>query len=89
MGAKAHRICEYYFSPISPWAYLGHQRFLDLAALHNVKIDMKPIDISQLFAVSGGLPLAKRAPQRQAYRLQEMHAQSMEYQDTRQRPASA
>ena len=72
MGAKEHRICEYYFSPVSPWAYLGHQRFLDLASQHDIKIDMKPIDLGQLFAVSGGLPLAKRAPQRQAYRLLEM-----------------
>jgi len=72
MRAKDQRICEYYFSPVSPFAYLGHQRLLDMAAHHQIKIDMKPVDTSQIFAVSGGLPLAKRAPQRQAYRLQEL-----------------
>ena len=33
---------------------------------------MKPMDMAKVFPVSGGLPLAKRAPQRQAYRLQEV-----------------
>jgi 2-hydroxychromene-2-carboxylate isomerase len=72
MRAKEQQVCEYYFSPVSPFAYLGHQRLLDLAVLHNVKIEMKPIDTGAIFAVSGGVPLAKRAPQRQAYRLQEL-----------------
>ena len=34
---------------------------------------MLPVDLGgQVFPVSGGLPLAKRAPQRQAYRLVEL-----------------
>ncbi|MFZ6842774.1 2-hydroxychromene-2-carboxylate isomerase [Undibacterium sp. RuTC16W] len=67
-----NRVCEYYFVPQSPWAYLGHQRFVDLAKKHAVRVDLKPIDLGKVFAISGGLPLAKRAPQRQAYRLVEM-----------------
>jgi 2-hydroxychromene-2-carboxylate isomerase len=66
------KVCEYYFAPQSPWAYLGHQRFLDLAKQQGVKIEIKPFDLGKVFAISGGLPLAKRAPQRQAYRLTEM-----------------
>lgn len=31
-----------------------------------------PVDLGRVFPVSGGLPLPKRAPQRQAYRLQEL-----------------
>jgi 2-hydroxychromene-2-carboxylate isomerase len=31
-----------------------------------------PVDLGQVFPVSGGLPLPKRAPQRQAYRLAEL-----------------
>ena len=57
---------------VSPFAYLGHQRLLDLATQHGIKVDMKPIDTAPVFAASGGLPLAKRTPQRQAYRLQEL-----------------
>jgi len=35
-------------------------------------IDVKPIEYGRIFPVSGGLPLSKRAPQRQAYRLAEL-----------------
>ncbi|AMP01720.1 DSBA-like thioredoxin domain protein [Collimonas arenae] len=66
------KLCEYYFAPHSPFAYLGHARLLELAKQHNVKIALKPCDLSKVFSISGGLPLAKRSPQRQAYRLAEL-----------------
>ena len=66
------KMCEYYFAPQSPWAYLGHSRFVALAKQHGVQIDLKPCDLGRVFNVSGGIPLAKRAPQRQAYRLLEL-----------------
>jgi 2-hydroxychromene-2-carboxylate isomerase len=64
---------DYYFSPQSPWTYLGHQRFQDIARRHRAQIRVLPVDLGgKVFPVSGGLPLAKRAPQRQAYRLVEL-----------------
>lgn len=63
---------DYFFTPVSPWAYLGHDRFVTLARQHDVAVMVKPMDLSQVFPVSGGLPLPKRAPQRQAYRLMEL-----------------
>ena len=63
---------DYYFSPISPWTYLGHARFADMAKRHGAAVNVKPADFGKVFPVSGGLPLAKRAPQRQAYRLVEL-----------------
>ena len=66
------KLCEYYFAPHSPYAYLGHARLVTMAKQHNVQIVLKPFDLSKVFGVSGGLPLAKRAPQRQAYRLKEL-----------------
>ena len=66
------KIVEYYFTPVSPWAYLGHARFLAIAAAAGATIEYKPADYGKIFAISGGLPLAKRAPQRQAYRLFEL-----------------
>ncbi|MFJ2989329.1 2-hydroxychromene-2-carboxylate isomerase [Collimonas sp. NPDC087041] len=66
------KLCEYYFAPHSPFAYLGHARLLELAKQYNVKIALKPCDLSKVFSISGGLPLAKRSPQRQAYRLAEL-----------------
>lgn len=66
------KVCEYFFAPPSPWAYLGHDRFVALARKYGVQIEIKPCDLGKVFNVSGGLPLAKRPPQRQAYRLVEL-----------------
>lgn len=64
---------EYFMSPGSPWSYLGHDRLREICAMHNASIRVKPIDVgARVFPVSGGLPLPKRAPQRQAYRLVEL-----------------
>ena len=64
---------DYYFAPQSPWAYLGHQRFARIAREAGAKINVLPVDLGgKVFPVSGGLPLNKRAPQRQAYRLLDM-----------------
>ena len=64
---------DYYFAPQSPWTYLGHLRFWDIARAHGATIRVLPVDLGgKVFPVSGGLPLAKRAPQRQAYRLLEL-----------------
>jgi len=66
------RNVEYFFTPVSPFTYLGHDRFVAIAGRHGVSIDVKPVDLGPVFAVSGGLPLKQRAPQRQAYRLVEL-----------------
>ena len=66
------KVCEYFFGPQSPWAYLGHERFLALTKKYGVQVEVKPVDLGKVFNVSGGLPLAKRPPQRQAYRLVEL-----------------
>jgi len=63
---------DYYFAPQSPWTYLGHERFAAIAQAAGAKINVLPVDLGRVFPVSGGLPLAKRAPQRQAYRLVEL-----------------
>jgi len=63
---------DYYMMPGSPWTYLGHDRFVALCRQHDATVRVKPIDLGKVFAVSGGLPLPKRAPQRQAYRLVEL-----------------
>jgi 2-hydroxychromene-2-carboxylate isomerase len=64
---------EYFFAPNSPWTYLGHLRFWDVARQHQARIEVLPVDLGgKVFPISGGLPLGKRAPQRQAYRLVEL-----------------
>ena len=63
---------DYYFAPQSPWAYLGHQRFWDIASRAGATLQVLPVDLGKIFPRSGGLPLGQRAPQRQAYRLVEL-----------------
>ncbi|HTT10620.1 MAG TPA: 2-hydroxychromene-2-carboxylate isomerase [Burkholderiaceae bacterium] len=66
------KVIDYYFFANSPYAYLGHRRFGDIARAAGATIRVRPVDAAKIFPVSGGLPLAKRAPQRQAYRLVEL-----------------
>jgi 2-hydroxychromene-2-carboxylate isomerase len=63
---------DYYLAPMSPWTYLGHQRFVQIAKAAGATVRVIPMDLGKVFPISGGLPLGKRAPQRQAYRLVEM-----------------
>jgi 2-hydroxychromene-2-carboxylate isomerase len=63
---------DYYLAPQSPWAYLGHQRLTHIVAAAGAQIRVLPVDFGQVFAASGGLPLAQRPAQRRAYRLMEL-----------------
>ncbi|MEO8344362.1 MAG: 2-hydroxychromene-2-carboxylate isomerase [Betaproteobacteria bacterium] len=65
-------VIDYYFATVSPWAYLGHDRFIAIATKCGATVAVKPMNLGEVFPVSGGLPLSKRAPQRQAYRLVEL-----------------
>lgn len=73
---------DYYFTPQSPWTYFGHARLWALAQAAGATVRVLPADFGRIFPASGGLPLGKRAPQRQAYRLVEM----ARYRDLLQRP---
>ena len=66
------RVVDYYIAPLSPWSYLGHARFSAIALNAGATVRVMPVDINEVFAVSGGLPLAQRPAQRQAYRLVEL-----------------
>ena len=64
---------DYYLAPQSPWTYLGHERFVRMAAQAGASVNVLPVDLGgKIFPVSGGLPLSQRPPQRQAYRLLEL-----------------
>ena len=63
---------DYYFSLQSPWAYIGHRLFRDIAASHGAAVAVKPVMLLDLFAETGGLPLARRHPARQRYRIVEL-----------------
>jgi 2-hydroxychromene-2-carboxylate isomerase len=63
---------DYYASLNSPWTHLGAARIEAMAMANNATLRIFPVDFGSIFAASGGLPLPKRSPQRQAYRLQEL-----------------
>lgn len=63
---------DYYVFISSPWAYLGSQRFAAMAKQHGAQVKIIPMGAAAVFDASGGLPLAKRPKQRQAYRLFEL-----------------
>jgi 2-hydroxychromene-2-carboxylate isomerase len=66
------RQVDYYFSLQSPWAYIGHKIFRDLVATHDLRVNHKPVVLVDLFSQTGGLPLLKRHPVRQRYRMVEL-----------------
>jgi 2-hydroxychromene-2-carboxylate isomerase len=63
---------DYYFTQVSPYAYLGHRALVDLAGKHGAKIRYKPVILAKVFENSGALPLAQRPKARQDYRFLEL-----------------
>ena len=65
-------VIDYYLSLQSPWSYLGHDRLIEIADRHGAELRVWPVNFREIFAATGGLPLPKRSPERQAYRLVEL-----------------
>ena len=63
---------DYYASLNSPWTHLGAARIVAMTKANGASLRIWPVDFGAIFPQSGGLPLPKRAPQRQAYRLMEL-----------------
>lgn len=66
------RTIAYFFSLASPWSFLGHAPFMEVVARHGASVEHVPVNLGPVFAETGGLPLAKRAPARQRYRMMEL-----------------
>jgi 2-hydroxychromene-2-carboxylate isomerase len=66
------RQVDYYFSFQSPWAYIGHHTFREVADRYGLTVNHKPVVLVDLFSETGGLPLLKRHPVRQRYRMVEL-----------------
>ncbi|WP_323780953.1 2-hydroxychromene-2-carboxylate isomerase [Leisingera sp.] len=67
---------DYYFSTLSPFAYLAGTRPWEIAARHGAEVTCKPLDILALFSRTGGTPPGERHPARQEYRLIELERQA-------------
>lgn len=67
---------DYYFSTLSPYAYLAGTRAEQVAAKHGASLTYKPLDIAALFTRTGGTMPKDRHPNRMAYRAQELPRQA-------------
>jgi len=66
-------VIDYYLAPQSPWTYLGHARWVQMAQQAGATVRIMPVDLGgQIFPATGGLPVGQRSPQRQAYRMVEL-----------------
>lgn len=59
---------DYYFTCISPFAYLGHNKLMEIASTHDKTVHFKPFNIFGVWDVSGAVPPAERPAVRQRYR---------------------
>jgi 2-hydroxychromene-2-carboxylate isomerase len=67
-----NKTVDYYLFANSPFTYMGHARFVDIAKKHGATVRVRPLDAAKVFPVSGGLPLSQRPKQRVAYRMMEL-----------------
>lgn len=65
-------VIEYFYSLVSPYTYLAGAELENIADRHGASITYRPTDFFAVFGQTGGLPVPKRHPSRQAYRLQEL-----------------
>ncbi|OIQ35719.1 MAG: 2-hydroxychromene-2-carboxylate isomerase [Roseobacter sp. MedPE-SWchi] len=67
---------DYYFSTLSPYAYLAGTRLEAVATRQNAQINYKPLDVMALFGRTGGTSPKERHVSRQEYRLIELERQA-------------
>jgi 2-hydroxychromene-2-carboxylate isomerase len=63
---------DYYFWINSDWAYFGNPRLKEMAERYGLKINYYPVDITSVYARTGGIKLQLRSKERKDYRLLEM-----------------
>jgi 2-hydroxychromene-2-carboxylate isomerase len=67
---------DYFFSTLSPYAYLAGTRLEEVVAKHGATLTYKPMDIVSLFGRTGGTSPKDRHPSRQELRAQELTRQA-------------
>lgn len=67
---------DYFFSTLSPYAYLAGTRLEEIAKAQGASITYRPLDVIALFARTGGTAPKDRHPARLAYRAQELPRQA-------------
>lgn len=68
MGATV----DVYIVLASPWSWLAHARLVAMTGAAGAHLNVYTVNAGIVFPRTGGLPLARRSPERQAYRMQEL-----------------
>ena len=63
---------DFFYTLLSPFTYMTADRPREIAEKHGATISYRPADFPKIFGETGGLPVPKRHPFRQSYRLQEL-----------------
>ncbi|MDQ0315755.1 2-hydroxychromene-2-carboxylate isomerase [Amorphus orientalis] len=63
---------DYFYTPISGYAYLGEPRLMEIARTAGARVRFRPMDIAAVFKASGTTPPAAQSPARLAYRLADL-----------------
>lgn len=63
---------DYFYAPISGYAYLGEKPLVEIAKRFDVKINFKPIDIATVFSRTETTPPFKQSQTRINYRLMDL-----------------
>ncbi len=63
---------DVYYAITSVWSFLAWDRLRALVERYQLDVRYHPLDYPTVFAATGGLPLPKRGPARQRYRLVEL-----------------
>jgi len=63
---------DYFYTSTSPFTWFGQKPFCEVAAKHKKEIRYKPVNLMEVWKVSGGVAPPQRPPMRQRYRLIEL-----------------
>ena len=60
---------DYYFTSVSPFAYIGHKALMNIADKHGVSVNFKPFNLMGVWENSGAVMPGERPLVRQRYRI--------------------
>ncbi len=63
---------DYFYTSTSPFTWFGQKPFTEVARKHKKEIRYKPVNLMEVWKVSGGVAPPQRPPMRQRYRLLEL-----------------
>lgn len=63
---------DYFYTSTSPFTWFGQKPFIEVAAKHKKEIRYRPVNLMEVWKVSGGVAPPQRPPMRQRYRLIEL-----------------